>query len=114
MSPGTVILIIILFIGVFVGVFFFGKYMDKKCAEDEVKPKDKIKSVSIISTRTGEETRVLATYNFTLYSFLVVYESGKREVVECKNGSDEFNELIKYIKVKNDTEEVEFFETIDD
>lgn len=114
MSPGTVILIIILFIGVFVGVFFFGKYMDKKCAEDEVKQKDEIKSVSIIGTRTGEETRVLATYNFTIYSFLVIYKSGKREVIECKNGSDEFNELIKYIKVKNGTDEVEFFETIDD
>lgn len=94
-----------------------GEIQEKKKKKENPQPEvetDKIKTVQLLGTRTGEETRVLATYNFTLYSFLVVYQSGKREVIECKNGSDEFNELIKYIKVKNDTAEVEFFETIDD
>lgn len=66
---------------------------------------DKIVTVKILGTRTGEETRILATYNFTIYSFLVLYESGKRDVIECKKDSDEFNELIKYIDIKNDIEE---------
>lgn len=94
-----------------------GDIQEKKKKKGNPEPEnktDKIKTVQLLGTRTGEETRVLATYNFTLYSFLVIYESGKREVVECKNGSDDFNELIKYIKVKNETDEVEIFETIDD
>ncbi len=66
---------------------------------------DKIVAVKILGTRTGKETRVLATYNFTIYSFLVLYENGKRDVIECKKDSNEFNELIKHIDVKNIIEE---------
>ena len=66
---------------------------------------DKIKSVTVLGTRTGEQTKILGTYNFTIYSFLVEYESGKREVIETEANSEQFNDLIKYIKMDK-TEEI--------
>lgn len=99
-----IILIVILIVGVFVGAFFFCKSMEKKCAEDKTKPIDNIKSVTVIGTRAGEQTKIFATYNFTIYSFLVEYESGKREVIETEANSEQFNELIKYIKTDKSEE----------
>lgn len=66
---------------------------------------DKIKSVTLLGTRTGEQTKILGTYNFTIYSFLVEYESGKREAVECEADSAQFKELIMYVKTNNQTTE---------
>lgn len=66
---------------------------------------DKIKSVTVLGTRTGEQTKILGTYNFTIYSFLVEYESGKREAVECEADSAQFKELIMYVKTNNQTTE---------
>lgn len=60
----------------------------------------KIKSVKVLGTRIGMETRILATYSFTIYSLLVVYDNDEREVIECKNDSDLFNELIQYIDIE--------------
>ena len=65
---------------------------------------EKIVTVSIIGTRTGEQTKVFATYNFTIYSFLVVYESGRKEVIECENGKGRFDELIQYVDVNKGEE----------
>ncbi len=65
---------------------------------------EKIVTASIIGTRTGEQTKVFATYNFTIYSFLVVYESGRKEVIECENGKGRFNELIQYVDVNKGEE----------
>lgn len=60
---------------------------------------EKIVAVSVIGTRAGEQTKVFATYNYTIYSFLVVYESGRKEVIECENGKGRFDELIQYVDV---------------
>jgi len=66
----------------------------KDKAEKPLTPDDEIAKVKILGTRTGEETRVLGTYNFTVYSFLIEYKSGRREVKECTKDSKEFQELI--------------------
>ena len=61
------------------------------------KAKKPIKTVQVIGTRTGAETRVFATYNFTVYSLMIIYEDETREVVECEADSAEFNRLMPYI-----------------
>ena len=89
--------------------FIIGDIQEKKKKNSnsipESKPEqDNIKSVTVIGTRTGEQTKIFATYNFTIYSLLVEYESGKREVIETEANSKQFNELIKYIKTDNSEE----------
>jgi hypothetical protein len=80
----------------------------KQKAAKEKRPSTKtkvirtIKTVKLLGTRTAAETRILATYNFTVYSFLVVYDDGEREVVECQNGSKVFNKLLPYIEVNTE------------
>ena len=81
--------------------FIFPFTSSQKEKEPETKVVDKIRSVTVLGTRTGEQTKILGTYNFTIYSFLVEYESGKREAVECEADSDTFKELIMYVKTDN-------------
>lgn len=64
-------------------------------------PKREIKLVKILGTRTALETKVFARYNFTIYSILIVFKDGGRQVVEVQSNTPLFNELIKYIKVDN-------------
>lgn len=88
--------------------FIIGDIQERKKKKENPQPEaetDKIKSVTILGTRTGEQTKILGTYNFTIYSFLVEYESGKREVIETEANSEQFNDLIKYIKMDK-TEEI--------
>lgn len=68
---------------------------------------NQIIDVKIIGTRTAVETDlgvfVDTHYNYTIYSFLVTRSSGKKEVIECRNGSKEFDELIQYVDSKQST-----------
>lgn len=88
-------------------LWVIGDIQEKKKKKENPQPEaetDKIKSVTVLGTRTGEQTKILGTYNFTIYSFLVEYESGKREVIETEANSEQFNELIKYIKTDKSEE----------
>lgn len=88
--------------------FIIGDIQERKKKKENHQPEaetDKIKSVTILGTRTGEQTKILGTYNFTIYSFLVEYESEKREAVECEADSAQFKKLIMYVKTNNQTTE---------
>lgn len=58
-----------------------------------------VKAVKILGTRTGMETRILGTYNFTIYSMLILYDNGEKEVIECDSNSDRFKELIQHVDI---------------
>ena len=47
--------------------------------------------------RTAEQTKVLATYNSTLYCFLVEYDNGDRAILEYHAGDKEIKELLYMI-----------------
>lgn len=50
--------------------------------------KKTIAKVTFLGTRTGSETKILATYNFTVYSFFIQYTDGSTERVEiCPENS---------------------------
>ena len=42
----------------------------------------KIQAVKVLGVRTAEETKVLATYNSTIYCLLVIYSDNSRELLE--------------------------------
>ena len=86
---------------VIIGIVLGNLEKKKKLGNAKEEVVDKIKSVTVLGTRTGEQTKILGTYNFTIYSFLVEYESGKREAVECEANSAQFKELIMYVKTDN-------------
>ncbi len=99
-----------IFIGIIavacVTCFIIGDKQEKKKENPQPEAEaDKIKFVTVLGTRTGEQTKIFGTYNFTIYSFLVEYESGKREAVECEADSAQFKELIMYVKT-NDNNQV--------
>lgn len=101
---------VIIFIVAIAGIvcWIIADRQEKKKKKENPQPEaetDKIKSVTVLGTRTGEQTKILGTYNFTIYSFLVEYESGKREAVECEADSAQFKELIMYVKTNNQTTE---------
>ena len=48
-----------------------------------LKAAKEIKIVKILGVRTTEQTKVLATYNSSLYCLLVVYSDDSRELIEC-------------------------------
>lgn len=45
--------------------------------------KKTIRAVKVLGVRSAEETKVLATYNTTIYSVLVEYSDGSRAIDEC-------------------------------
>ena len=75
---------------------FDAKRSEKRKAETTT-PEREIKSVDVLGTRTGEETRILATYNFTIYSLMIIYADGEREVIDCQSDSLIFKKLLPYI-----------------
>lgn len=90
--------------------FIIGDKQEKKKKQENPQPEtevDKIKSVTVLGTRTGEQTKIFGTYNFTIYSFLVEYESGKREAVECEADSAQFKELIMYVKTNDNNQTID-------
>ena len=49
--------------------------------------------VKVLGVRTAHETKVLATYNSSVYCILIEFDDGHRELKEC-----ETNEMSKYLK----------------
>lgn len=45
--------------------------------------KKELALVKVLGVRTAEETKVLATYNSTIYCLLLLYTDNTREVIEC-------------------------------
>lgn len=52
----------------------------------------RIASVHVLGIRTAEQTKVFATYNSSIYSILIIYDNGDREITEC-----DIKEMEKYI-----------------
>ena len=52
----------------------------------------KIQAVKVLGVRTAEETKILATYNATVYCLLIQYSDGSRSLFECNT-----KEMAKYI-----------------
>lgn len=74
-----------------------------KTKKEKTKPTKQvgIKKVRILGVRTGEETGILATWNFALYSLLVIYNDGRKEVLELKSDSKLFKDLLPYLEDKD-------------
>lgn len=53
----------------------------------------------IVGVRTAQDTKVLATYNYGVYSILVQYDTGEVELVEEKFGSAGLKTLVKYMQL---------------
>ncbi len=45
-----------------------------------------------LGVRISEETKILATYNLSMYSLVVLYKDSSREIIECN--AKEFREII--------------------
>lgn len=56
-----------------------------------------IRRVKVLGVREGEQTKVFATHNTTVYSVLVEYMDGHRELDECE--AKEMGKYIKYISM---------------
>lgn len=56
-----------------------------------------IKCVVVLGVREGEQTKVLATYNSTVYCLMIEYMNGSRELVECE--SKEMKKYLPYIYI---------------
>ena len=55
----------------------------------------KISRVKVLGVRTAEETKVIATWNSTIYCLLVEYTNGDRSLIECN--SKEMSDYLYYI-----------------
>lgn len=55
----------------------------------------KISRVKVLGVRTAHETKVLATYNSSIYCILIEHADGSRELKECT--TKEMTPYIKYI-----------------
>lgn len=87
--------------------FIIAKIYEKKKKSSSIEPKQepvkpKIKSAKVLGVRTAEQTKILATYNYTVYSILIIYEDDTREVIECDGDSAEFKELLPYMGNDNE------------
>lgn len=56
-----------------------------------------IQRVNILGVRTGEETRVMATYNSTVYSLLILYTDGTRSLKEVQ--TKDMGQYLQYIPI---------------
>lgn len=56
-----------------------------------------IKRVKVLGVRTSEETKVLATYNSSVYCILIEYDDESRELKECDGRK--MGEYINFIKM---------------
>ena len=56
-----------------------------------------VDAVKMVGVRTAEQTKIMATYNFGIYSFLVRYKDGTVEMAEEKYNSQGMKVLMQYI-----------------
>lgn len=60
-----------------------------------------ISRVKYLGVRQGKETKTLATVNFPVYSFLIEYNDGQREIKEYSTDSKKelaaMNAILQYI-----------------
>ena len=57
----------------------------------------RIRCVVVLGVRTAEQTKVIATYNSTVYCLMVEYENGSRNLVECD--TKEMKKYLPYVYV---------------
>lgn len=57
-----------------------------------INPVRQIERVRVLGIRAAEQTKVLATYNSTIYSILILYSNGMKEIKECN-----LKEMEKYV-----------------
>jgi len=62
-----------------------------------INPIKQIERVRVLGVRTAEQTKVLATYNSSIYCILILYINGQRELKECD--AKEMGKYIDYIKI---------------
>lgn len=73
----------------------FKEFMYGKADEYDNKTLARVKCVGV---RTAEQTKVLATYNYGIYSFLVEFTDGSRGIYEEQLGSVGMKKLINFIE----------------
>lgn len=56
-----------------------------------------IERVRVLGVRTAEQTKVLATYNSSVYCLLILYTNGNRELVEVP--AEKMKKYLQYIKI---------------
>lgn len=61
--------------------------------------KKQIQRVKCLGVRTAEETKVLATYNSTIYCFLIEYADRSRVIREYGASDKAVIELLQYINM---------------
>lgn len=57
----------------------------------------KIVRTLIVGVRTAQDTKMFATYNYGVYSFVVEYDNGSREIVEVKGNDPKAKEYLMYL-----------------
>lgn len=57
----------------------------------------RIQCVVVLGVRTAEQTKVIATYNSSVYCLMVEYEDGSRKLVECN--AKEMERYLPYVYV---------------
>lgn len=60
-------------------------------------PLKKLASVHVLGVRAGDQTRVLATYNSTIYCLLLCYSNGERELAEV--ATKDMSKYLNYIEI---------------
>ena len=58
----------------------------------------RVARAKVIGVRTAEQTKIMATYNYGVYSLLVQYEDGSVEIVEEEINSRGMKTLLQFIE----------------
>lgn len=58
-----------------------------------------VEKAKIVGVRTAEQTKIMATYNFGIYSVLVKFVDGSVELAEVKYDSPEMKTLVNFMDV---------------
>lgn len=59
---------------------------------------DGISRIKIVGVRTAQQTKVMATYNYGIYSLLIEYTDGHRGLVEVEADSRDMKTYLPYIE----------------
>ena len=62
-----------------------------------INPIKQIERVRVLGVRTAEQTKVLATYNSSIYCILILYSNGMKELREVN--TKEMDKYIQYINI---------------